>query len=186
MKSKPQKEKKEKLRTRDPEKYYRNLYWACWAGKWAAIVLPLAVVLACRANVYFPVEEVGTTIKTSFGVGVLGVVGGIAAFNETRKKKEDGTNKVIGTAIGWGLATAIVYLLSVVLKDALLISGSEFAGQAVASVFRFGMTRNYELRESYRKADINARAFKKQMESDNSGSPKGGGNNGSQSQIPVD
>lgn len=183
-----EKTKKEKLRTRDPEKYYRNCYWACWAGKWAAIALPLVIVLACRANVYFPVEQVSTTIKTSFGVGVLGVVGGIAAFNETRKKKEDGTNKVIGTAIGWGLATAIVYLLSAVLKDALLISGSEFAGQAVASVFRFGMQRNYEIRDSYRKADINAEAFRRKMkeerEKENGKAGQAGKDN--EAQIPVD
>lgn len=172
---------KTKLKVRDPEKYYRNCYYGCIAGKWLSMATPLVAVVGANWNSYFP--DPATTAKTSIGIALVAVVSAFAVYFEARRKKPDGSDKVVKPALGWGLATALIFLLSAVLDDALLICGAEFAGQAVATAFRIGEKRFSDERETRRKARITAEAINKVNKESGDG---GTGTQAEETQVPVD
>lgn len=114
-------------------KHYKKQSHIAKAGKWASIVSPFAIVFGVKAGEY--IEILGEqSYKLTIGCVLAIIVAVIAIFKEF--KKDDKTKKFAGV-VGWGLAFALVYFLSVALKDLALIIGTEFAGQFVATGFEY-------------------------------------------------
>lgn len=129
-----EKVKKEPLKTRNPYKYYRNAYWACQAGEWAAIVTPMIVVFGVKWNEYFDFvnDQPGATRLT---IGCVLALVCAAIFVYKKVKHQEKTEKkvtMLSYVIGVGVAFAISYLFKVVLDDLFLILGCEFAGAVAA------------------------------------------------------
>lgn len=141
-------------------RHYRKQYYLLMAGKWACIAVPLVVILGVRWNVYFPPQDYTAMVKASTGVSLLGVVGGVAAYNEARRKNpKTGESSPWAGPIGWGLVALIIYLLGTILNDLAMICGAEFAGQVGACACRMGMTNRAKYMEDYRKANISSKVF---------------------------
>ena len=85
------KNKKQKLKERNPYAYYRNGFIGLKACKWLSILAPFITIFAMKFNEYFIIStDSGTQTKLSLGCVLACLVGGIAMYSETRKKA-DGT-----------------------------------------------------------------------------------------------
>lgn len=141
-------------------RHYRRQYYLLMVGKWLCIALPLAIILAVRWDVYFPPQDQGSVVKASVGVSLLGVIGGLAALSEARRKNpRTGERSPWAAPIGWGLAALVLFLLGTILDDLAMICASEFAGQVGACLCRLGMGNRARYMDEYRKANIGSKVF---------------------------
>lgn len=149
------KEKKAKLKERNPYAFYRNGYLGCKIGKYLSILAPFITIFSLKFEEYFYVSNAdGTQTKMSLGCVLACIVGGIAVYRELRKNDEGEKNNDFTNIVGWGLAFAFCYFFQSILQDLTLIVFCGLIGQIAALGFEFGaQNRRYYMRE-YRKAKI--------------------------------
>ena len=123
----------------------------CKSAKWVSILSPYFIIGAVNFNEYFT-EYNG--VKMSLGCVLACVVAGIAIMNETK-----GKDSKINGIVGWAVAFALIYLMSSILNDLLLIVGCGFIGQLVGKGFELG-GENYEAKAKILyKANVEAEAM---------------------------
>ena len=150
-----EKKKKAKLKERNPYAYYRNQYFGLKIGKWISVITPFIVIFSMKFNDYF-ITDTGTTVKMSIGCILALFVGGLALWNETRKKNADGEkigSEFSGVVI-WGICFALAYLFQSILADLTLILGCALVGQLVGLGFQLGADNRYVYYIESKKAKI--------------------------------
>ena len=138
-----EKVKKEPLKTRCPRKYYRNAYWACQGGEWAAIATPIIAVFGAKWNEYFDfVENTHESVRLTIGCILALVVSAILMYKKAKhQEKVEKKATMLTYVLGVGMAFALAYFCKVIVNDLVLILGCEFAGAAVAYGLDVGLTQ---------------------------------------------
>lgn len=134
------KTKKAPLRERDPLRYRKNVMAACKAGQWASLLGPLGVLFGVKWNEYIAIAEgEGGTVKLTVGAVLAIIVAVVVVYRNCKhQEKIEGKVTMLSWVIGLGVAFALSYLLSVVMKDLALILGVEFAGACASYGFDMG------------------------------------------------
>lgn len=157
------KQKKQKLKERNPYAYYRNWFFGLKTCKWLSILAPFITLFALKFNEYFIVSPDGVNqTKLSLGCVLACLVGGIAMYSET-KKKADGTkaSSPLSNVIGWGIAFALCYLFQSILNDLTLILGCALIGQLAGFGFELGAENRAFYMNEYKKANIQSKVLSK-------------------------
>lgn len=147
------KQKKEPLKTRNPRKYYSIKYHALYAGEWACLLGPLFGVFGAKWNEYvqFASSQDGSVLggfKLTVGAVLSLLVAVFVIYKGARhKEKVDKTATMSTFALGIGVAFALSWAFSVILKDLTLILGCEFAGAMVAYPLDTMAQKNKKLME---------------------------------------
>ena len=138
-----EKVKKEPLKTRCPRKYYRNAYWACQGGEWAAIMTPLIAVFGAKWNEYFDfVNDTHGSVRLTIGCVLALVVSAVVMYKKAKhQEKVEKKATMLTYVLGVGIAFAFAFLFKVVIDDLVLILGCEFAGAAAAYGLDIGLTQ---------------------------------------------
>lgn len=157
------KNKKQKLKERNPYAYYRNWFVGLKTCKWLSILAPFITLFAVNFNEYFIfTSDTGATTKLSLGCVLACLVGGIAMYSET-KKKEDGTKgkSPLSNIVGWGIAFALCFFFQSILNDLTLIIGCGLVGQLVGFGFELGAQNRAYYMNEYKKANIQSKVLSK-------------------------
>lgn len=157
------KNKKQKLKERNPYAYYRNGFIGLKACKWLSILAPFITIFAMKFNEYFIVStDSGTQVKLSLGCVLACLVGGIAMYSET-KKKADGTktSSPLSNVVGWGVAFALCYFFQNILNDLTLILGCALIGQLAGLGFELGAENRAFYMNEYKKANVQSKVLSK-------------------------
>lgn len=151
------KEKKPRLKEREPYKYYRNGYIGLKSAKYLSIISPFVAIFIAKFDEYFYVVD---GYKMSIGCMLAMFVGGLAIWRETKKKQDGSTGDTpISNVLGWGVAFALAFLFHAILNDLVLILGCAFAGQLAGLGFELGAeNRAFYMRE-YRSQNIASKTF---------------------------
>ena len=154
MGAKARKAKKEPLKKRNPYKYYRNAYWACQGGEWAAIVAPVVAVFGAKWNEYFVFTETDNSgVKLTIGCVLAFVMAAIFVARKIKyQEKQENKVTMLSYVVGIGVAFAFSYLFKVVIDDIFLILGCEFAGAVGAYGIDFATQSNMRKMKLYKTA----------------------------------
>lgn len=158
------KEKKQKLKFRNPYAFYRNGFYACKLGKRASIITPFVTIFALNFDKYFLVDDGnGSQIKLTLGSIMALFIGGIAFWNETRKKG-DGTHQSspLTGVIGWAIAFGLAFFFQSILNDIVMILGAALVGQLAGLGFEFGAQNRYEYMKIAKRAKVESSMFSTQ------------------------
>lgn len=147
-----EKNKKIKLKERNPYKYYRNCEIGCKTGKWISILAPFIGIFIAKFNDYFVLITEQEQVKLSLGCILALIVGGIAMWQNLKEENSEQVKK-ISSVVVWGIAFALSYLFQSILQDLTLILGCALIGQLVGKGFELGSDSFEELKLEAKKDD---------------------------------
>lgn len=122
--------KKEPLKKRDPQKYYRNVHYGLYAGTWVSTLTPIIAIFGVKWNEYFDfISNTESSVKLTIGCVIAIVLAVVFSIKKAKVEEKQNKEYSILHYVGFvAVLWAFLFFFKVIIDDMFLITSCEFIG----------------------------------------------------------